>query len=180
MTDDTKLVPCLMCMDQGLYTCKGHHETMTINASKLNPVPERDEVYESVKRGLEGGGSHDLGTFSDETKLVPCSICPGEVLPITSGDDELLHIAPFDIAQCPKCYTTSPIEHWNRLHGGTRIEVEGCVAGSRRCDFYDNKFCRHPFPDGKLVKGDEYPHPKWCPLRTVNQGPTTIGIKEVE
>ncbi len=187
MTDDTKLVPCLMCMDQGLYTCKGHHETMTINASKLNPVPERDEVYESVKRGLEGGGSHDLGTFSDESKLVPCSLCCGEVFPemehgvlITGGEQ-------FYIAQCPKCCTITSAESWNRLHGGTRIEVEGCWwfegSGVKYCNFshetYGELFCGDVLIPDCDTDESSAQAPDWCPLRRVNQGPTTIGIKEV-
>ncbi len=177
MIDESKPVPCPMCMDQGLYTCKGHHETMTINASKLNPVPERDEVYESVKRGLEGGGSHDLGTFSDETELVPCSDCKNDEPAIISGGE-------FDhVGQCSHCFSRTgsfgtkqgATNAWNRLHGGARIEVDGCF----NCPFNIGGYC-HQIARGVSHFLPAYPGIHiYCPLRTVNKGPITIAIKEV-
>ena len=126
------------------------------------------------------GGSY---LMTDESKLVPCSLCCGEVFPemehgvlITGGEQ-------FYIAQCPKCCTIISAESWNRLHGGTRIEVEGC--GGCPLTTLVSWTCSHPKTSmrNKCKQVLLYyfkSFPTWCPLRTKNQGPITIGIKEVE
>ena len=125
--------------------------------------------------------------MTDETKLVPCSLCCGEVFPemehgvlITGGEQ-------FYIAQCPKCCTITSAESWNRLHGGTRIEVEVCnnkclLLGAMSCSltFHWDKFVVFKFTlAGKEFELGQSP-PEDCPLRKKNQGPITISIKEVE
>ena len=194
MTDETKLVPCSVCghkvveLDGALYHFVGGDFANERCSNSFQHV--RPDLAPCSSCG-EGGYLITLPDFASNNMYVEgrvkCSICR---MVCNVKDWNRLHgghdlstcsIKPVTELEAKLCCIISEL----RQQQGTWIEVEGC---DYRCPFFDETenesdldwICQHPdacdYFEGK--EGSEVPVE--CPLRRVNQGPTTISIKEVE
>ncbi len=162
MADDTKPVPCSVC----------GHKVVELDGA----------LYHFV--GGDFANERCSNSFQHvRPDLAPCSSCGEGGYLITLPDFASNNMYVEGRVKCSICRMVCNVKDWNRLHGGTRIEVEGC--GGCPLTTLVSWTCSHPKTSmrNKCKQVLLYyfkSFPTWCPLRTKNQGPITIGIKEVE